>query len=187
MSTYHDGSTFTRNGLQFRARIEHDDSTDAPWIEHDGHGPVTDWTRRNKRPGELILNSERGAHRYYDMAEAVKTAKRDGWGHGAPVPGETAGQKAARAALADFEYLRGWCRNYWHFVMVSVGLIMDGNTVASSHYIGGIESTDADTIAERIEELADTLATEAADQLRARAATLAEQAQRVTAAVEAQA
>ena len=71
--------------------------------------------------------------------------------------------------------------------MVSVGLIMDGNTVASSHYIGGIESTDAETIAERIEELADTLATEAADQLRARAATLAEQAQRITAAVESQA
>lgn len=187
MSTYHDGSTFTRNGLQFRARIEYDDSTDAPWIEYDGHGPVTDWTRRNKRPGELILNSERGAHRFYDMAEAVKIAKRDGWGHGAPVPGETAGQKAARAALADFEYLRGWCRNDWHFAMVSVGLIMDGNTVASSHYIGGIESTDAETIAERIEELADTLATEAADQLRARAATLAEQAQRITAAVESRA
>ena len=184
MSTYHDGSTFTRNGLQFRARIEHDDSTDAPWIECDGHGPVTDWTRRNKRPGELILNSDRGAHRYYDMAETVKIAKRDGWGHGAPVPGETAGQKAARAALADFEYLRGWCRDDWYFVVVSVGLIMDGNTVAHSHYIGGIESTASETIAEHIEELADTLTTEAADQLRARAATLAEQAQRITAAME---
>ena len=186
MSTYHDGSTFTRNGLQFRARIEHDDSTDAPWIEHDGHGPVTNWTRRNKRPGELILNSDRDERRYYDMAEAVKIAKRDGWGHGAPVPGETAGQKAARAALADFEYLRGWCRDDWHFVMVSVGLIMDGNTVARSHYIGGIESTGAGTIVEHVEALADTLATEAADHLRARAATLVEQAQRITAAVEAE-
>ena len=27
MSTYNDGSTFTRNGLQFRARIEHDAKT----------------------------------------------------------------------------------------------------------------------------------------------------------------
>ena len=89
--------------------------------------------------------------------------------------------------LADFEYLRGWCRNDWHFVMVSVGLIMDGNTVAHSRYIGGIESTDADTIAEHVEELADTLATEAADQLRTRAATLAEQAQRIAAAVESRA
>ena len=184
MSTYHDGSTFTRNGLQFRARIEHDDSTDAPWIEYDGHGPVTNWTRRNKRPGELILNSDRGEYRYYDMAEAIKIAKRDCWGHGEPTPGETAGQKAARAARADFEYLRGWCRDDWHFVMVSVGLIMDGNTVAGSHYIGGIESTDAGTIAEHVEELADTLATEAADQLRARAATLAEQAQRIAAAAQ---
>ena len=61
------------------------------------------------------------------------------------------------------------------------------NTVAHSHYIGGIESTDAETAAEHVEELADTLATEAADQLRARAETLAEQAQRITAAVESRA
>ena len=61
------------------------------------------------------------------------------------------------------------------------------NTVAHSHYIGGIESTDAETIAGYVEELADTLATEAADQLRTRAATLAEQAQRITAAVESRA
>lgn len=187
MSTYNDGTTFTRNGLQFRARVEHDDSTDAPWIEHDGHGPVTGWTNRTKQPGELVLTEHRGANRFYDMAEAVKIAKRDGWGHGEPVPGETAGQKAARAAKADFEYLRGWCRNDWHFVMVSVGLIMDGNTVAHSHYIGGIESTDADTIAEHVEDLADTLAAEAADQLRTRAATLTAQAARIAAAVEARA
>lgn len=62
------------------ATIEHDSDTGAPWSEHDGHGPVTDWTIRAKRPGELILSTDGPHKRYYDFAEACRIARRDGWG-----------------------------------------------------------------------------------------------------------
>jgi hypothetical protein len=77
---YDDGDTFERNGVLLRVNIEHDDSHGAPWDEHDGHGPVSDWTRRDKRPGELILSTDRGFKRFYDLAEANRIARRDGWG-----------------------------------------------------------------------------------------------------------
>lgn len=63
-----------------RATIEHDSDTGAPWSEHDGHGPVSEWTTRAKRPGELVLCTSRGRKRYYDFAEACRIARRDGWG-----------------------------------------------------------------------------------------------------------
>ena len=47
--------TIERDGFTLRARIEHDSDTGAPWEEHDGHGPVSDWEVRDKLPGELIL------------------------------------------------------------------------------------------------------------------------------------
>lgn len=70
------------DGFTVRARIVHDPDHGAPWDEEDGHGPVSDWTRRDKRPGERILSSgmRSGEHRFYDFAEAVKIAKRDRWG-----------------------------------------------------------------------------------------------------------
>jgi len=78
----------TRKGAWIiRATIEHDDSHGAPWIEDDGHGPVSDWTMRVKLPGELVLSGDGRAScgtdhskRYYDFAEACRIARRDGWG-----------------------------------------------------------------------------------------------------------
>lgn len=69
----HDGFTFT-------ATIHHDDDTGEPWKEHDGHGPVSDWTRRDKLPCELILNDDRGSKRFYNFQEACAIARRDQWG-----------------------------------------------------------------------------------------------------------
>jgi len=63
-----------------RAEIHHDSHTGAPWDEHDGHGPVSDWTTRAKRPGELVLHSDGQHKHYYDFAEACRIARRDGWG-----------------------------------------------------------------------------------------------------------
>jgi hypothetical protein len=41
---------------------------------------VSDWERRDKRPGEWVLNTDHGSKRFYDAQEANKIAKRDGWG-----------------------------------------------------------------------------------------------------------
>ncbi|MDP5500313.1 hypothetical protein P3775_18370 [Pseudomonas aeruginosa] len=64
----------------FAVDFEDDYDAGAPWEMAEGHGPVSDWENRDKRPGELVLNSDRGAKRFYDFAEACRIAKRDGWG-----------------------------------------------------------------------------------------------------------
>lgn len=80
-----DTSTVERDGYVVTATVVRDDDMGAPWENEDGHGPVSRWTSRPKRPGERVLNVDRGSYRYYDFAEAVKIAKRDGWGPGIPL------------------------------------------------------------------------------------------------------
>jgi hypothetical protein len=77
----------TAHGFTLIARIEPDYNHDAPWEECDGHGPVSDWTTRDKEPGELVLSEDRYSRRYYDFAEACRIARCDGWG--APFYGQT--------------------------------------------------------------------------------------------------
>jgi len=74
------GDVIEKGGYRFRVNIEDDDTFDAPWERDDGHGPVSDWTSRDKLPGERVLNTDHGRKRYYDVAEATRIAKRDGWG-----------------------------------------------------------------------------------------------------------
>lgn len=116
----HGGKTFT-----FSVKFEEDDNRE-PWKEGDGHGPVSDWTQRDKLPGELVLNTDHGSKRFYDYTEACKIALRDGW-NAAPYPTtpETKRQQAARAAMADYEYLREWCADQWRYVGVIVTLLDD--------------------------------------------------------------
>lgn len=73
-------STIDVGNYEVTARVVYDEDAGTPWDNEDGHGPVSKWTNRPKRPGELVLQSDRGGYRYYDYAEAVKIAKRDGWG-----------------------------------------------------------------------------------------------------------
>ena len=67
-----------RNGRTFKVTIDRDDMG-PPWEEHDGHGPVSDWTTRDKRPGEMVLHQDGRSRRYYDFAGAVVLARKDGW------------------------------------------------------------------------------------------------------------
>jgi hypothetical protein len=154
------GDTFTRGGLTFRVDHERDDDHGAPWEECDGHGPVSDWTWRNKRSGEMELARCRHGKRYYDFAEAVRIAKRDRW-NAAPYypPGEeTRGQRAAKAALANFEYLKDWCEDRWCYVGVIVTLLdSDGGDTGENESLWGIESNADDYLTEAAEELADTI------------------------------
>lgn len=127
----------------FRVEVEQDDATAAPWIECDGHGPVSDWVRRDKKPGELVLNTSHGDKRYYDFAEAVKIARRDGWNAQPYCDKETKGQRAAKAAMADFKNMHGWCNNEWWYVGVIVTLLDDdGEPTDVSESLWGVESKD---------------------------------------------
>lgn len=79
---FYDGETFEfeHNGVAYVATIESDDTHGAPWEEEDGHGDVSEWTRRDKLPGELVLSEDGRSKRFYDFAGACKIARRDGWG-----------------------------------------------------------------------------------------------------------
>lgn len=76
----YNGETFELEGYSFKAQFERDDDIREPWNNHDGHGVVSDWTRRDKRPGEVLLVSDRASCRYYDVAASNQIAKNDGWG-----------------------------------------------------------------------------------------------------------
>ncbi len=56
-----DGDTVEveHEGFTLRATVHRDDDMREPWREHDGHGIVSEWTSRDKRPGERILNRGR--------------------------------------------------------------------------------------------------------------------------------
>lgn len=136
----------TIDGETYRISWDYDPDMGAPWKEHDGHGIVSDWTARDKRPGERVLCRDRGSRRYYDVAETMRIARREGWGVSDPA-GKTAGQVAAEAVELDFAYLRRWCEGDWWWVQVLVEHVRTG--VAES--LGGVESDSLeDVIAELV-------------------------------------
>lgn len=101
----------------------------------------------------MILNSDRGSHRFYDFAHAVKLAKKDGW-NTAPFNWPTNGARAHAAALADFEYLRRWCTDQWHYCGIIVTLLdADGEPDSVDASLWGIESEGDDYHEEIILEL----------------------------------
>jgi hypothetical protein len=129
---------FELNGVKFVATVERDEDCGPPWEECDGHGIVSDWTMRAKKPGEMILHQSRWGKRYYNFAESVKIARRDGW-NAAPYTG-TRGECAARAAMANFEYLRKWCDDEWHYTVVTVRRADSCACCGHSESVGMVES-----------------------------------------------
>jgi len=104
---FYDGETFEfeHDGVAYVAAVEHDGDHGAPWKEEDGHGNVSEWTRRDKLPGELVLSEEGRSKRFYDFAGACKTARRDGWGF---LPGRVVVDRFAHSGKRKF---RAWIVN----------------------------------------------------------------------------
>lgn len=168
-----DGDTITVNGLQFVVGIENDDTYRLPWQDCDGHGPVSEWTSRDKKPGEVVLINDRNTKRFYDAAEATRQAKRDGWGLGEDQCAElaaklgrapTRGEIRAEAVRRDFEYLRGWCNDEWRYVGVCVRHVSQDEDSQYSHALWGIESNSDEYLAEVAQELAEEICTELAEE-----------------------
>lgn len=154
----YDRDIFEHNGNRFMFRTDYDDTGETPWDREDGHGIVSEWTRRAKKPGELVLCSDNGSRRYYDFQGTVALAKRDGWD--AEPYGGTKGEKAARAAMADFKRLRDWCNDRWSYVGVIVCMVDDDDDVIedTEQSLWGIESDCDDYLEEVAHELADECA-----------------------------
>lgn len=151
--------TIGNKELTFSVKFEYDGDFGKPWENSDGHGVVSNWTTRDKLPGELVLNSDRGSKRFYDFAGACATALADGWDCAPLNDGtESKRQQAAKAARSDYEYLREWCNNEWHYVGVIVTLLDDeGNETEVTDSMWGVEDRDGynETTAR---EIADELA-----------------------------
>jgi len=174
--------TLEHKGFRITATIEADDDMTPPWEREDGHGPVSrhmrhafgQGTKPPKRPGEMILYWDHGTYRTYDFAEACRIALADGW-DAKPYNRdgrETKRQQAAKAALADFKRLQGWCENRWYYVGVALqvthiksGVDLTGPYAAA---LWGIES-DA---GEYLTETANELLTEALEEAKRALATL---------------
>lgn len=109
MKNWYPGETFTfkMGRVEYVATIERDEYMGAPWEEHDGHGVVSDWTSRDKRPGEMILSEDSRdcSKRFYDFAESCRIARRDGWGS---LPGEMIIERNNRHGARKFRaYVKG--------------------------------------------------------------------------------
>ena len=101
--SYRCAQKIKRGAYVLYAKYDHDSDMREPWKEHDGHGIVSEWTTRDKSPGEVVLCSDRSSYRYYDMEATVALAKRDGWGCRRELPeGATRAQIAAQAAREDY-------------------------------------------------------------------------------------
>jgi len=129
----------TAKGNKFKIELSYDAMSSTPWEWCDGHGEVSEWTSRDKRPGEVVLCIDGRSKRFYDMQGAVKIARRDGWDT-APYNTGTKGEQARRVAQADYEYLKAWCdNNWWYAVLHAVMLDSDGELNGYAEYLGGVE------------------------------------------------
>lgn len=147
--------TIEHNGWTIRIEVPYDEHMGPPWEEHDGHGIVSEWTRRAKAPGEMVLAEDHGSYRYYDFAESVKLARKDGWGPSDKDSGKTPGERAHLAALEDYRRLKAWCNDQWTWVGVVVtATAPDG--AQSQDSLWGIES-DGDYWRDIAAELANSL------------------------------
>lgn len=153
MSDAYRTETRTHGAMQFRIKWVYDHDSGPPWENEDGHGEVSDWTTRDKRPSEMVLSSDRGMKRFYDFAGAVRLARRDGW-NTAPYSWSSKGAQAHAAALADFKYLQHWCNDEWHYCGIVVTLLdADGEPEDVDASLWGIESEGDDYHEEVIGEL----------------------------------
>ena len=156
--TLYDGDTFERSGYTFTFRTERDEGMGAPWKEHDGHGIVSEWTTRDKRPGEVVIASDRNSKRYYDVQASTAIARRDGWGCGdATHTHATAGERIACAVERDCDHLRRWCADLWSWIGVIVEYQDRHGKVTERESLWGIESEPREYLAEVAEELADEI------------------------------
>jgi hypothetical protein len=155
MSDAYKTETRESGTMSFRVDWVYDHVTDTPWDREDGHGPVSDWERREKKPGELILVTNRHSKRFYDFAEAVKIARRDGW-NTTPFNWPTEGARAHAAAMADFDRMRQWITDQWYYCGIVVTLLdADGNPDSIDASLWGIESDSPESHEEVIGELID--------------------------------
>ena len=125
-------------GNKFKIELAYDYIVDKPWEWCDGHGEVSEWTTRDKKPGEVVLCIDGRSRLYYDMQGAVKLARREWVSKDSE---NTLGQNAVKAAQSDFEKLRAWCDGKWWYAILRVVMLDDAGEELDGYddYLGRVE------------------------------------------------
>jgi hypothetical protein len=164
------------HGLTFRAFTVADTDHAAPWEEEDGHGPIREASRHGysgriaKRPEERPFSGDHWhAPTYlYDWQAAMKLARAE-WGISDDARAAlarklgrepTCGEIAEEAVRQDFQRMRGWVRDDWHYVGVVVVLVdAEGEDVdEETESLWGIESDAGEYLTETADDLAAEIA-----------------------------
>lgn len=142
-----DSKRTVSEGVVLQFQVEHDIDFREPWIEHDGHGIISEWRSADRKsPGERILCSDHGRARFYDIEATTQRAKADGWGCGEESHAhKTRGETIACAVLSDYKHMRAWCNDEWTWCGWIVTLDIDG-CEEDSESVWGYESTDEEYI-----------------------------------------
>ena len=149
---------FKLNGLTFLVQHIHDEDAGTPWEREDGHGVVSAWTDRGKKPGERIIATSRNHRRYYDVRESIKIALRDGWGISGDTSKMTKREIASAAVAEDYIRMKAWCEDEWYYLGVAVTLLdVDGNKTNLRDSLWGIESDADDYLDEVARDIAESL------------------------------
>jgi hypothetical protein len=133
--------TITHDGVPFAVDIFRDSHSPEPWEMSDGHGPVRTAPRAEKRPGERVLGptGSRDWWYLYDFRAAVVTALKDGWRPVKQRAGiQTRRTLASDAVNEDYEYLRAWVQDEWHYV----GVVVTHEESGANYSTWGVESND---------------------------------------------
>lgn len=160
---------FEHEGKRFRAFIERDEDAGTPWGRECGHVDVGDWERRNKRPSEVIINEDRGSHRFVCIREAMVKATREGWGlsdeHMQALTEKLARPPTKREVIGeavrlDIERMRAWCADEWEYVGVCVCLLDSEGSPIGNKYAAALWGIESD-FDEYIKEVARDLTADA--------------------------
>lgn len=163
--------TIIKDGRTFRFDVQQEDDLDHPhpWNAEEGHGPVSEWSSRKKKPGEWVLEVDGRQRRFYDFSAAVEIAKRDGWG----LPEEELadwirsrdGDRPSKAMIArravekDFDHLKAFCDDEWTYMGVIVTLLdgEDDTPTKVSAMRWGLETSVPNIVDDTAQELVDEL------------------------------
>mgnify|MGYP000882735473 CR=1 FL=1 len=158
MSYAYETKDFTHNGYNFRMELQYDPDMGPPWKEHDGHGDVEEvvspsW-RPEKRGGQRVMRCSGRGYWLYDWQGAIAKAKAEGWGLRPEARAELAArigreptkrEVTAAAVEADFQHLRGWANDDWHWTCLRVVLLDVNGDEVCDDYVGGFESSMDDS------------------------------------------
>ena len=177
MNNTYNTETREIDGRKYRIEWDYDDTSGRPEAESDGHGitlelnfdPADFGEDHDPEDGELDMEEVvrhkmmRVLHhgstwrndpwRVYDVWETMKVAKWDGWGVANPA-GLTPDEIIAKAIDNDFNYLKGWYNDDWHWCGITVMLLdEEGDPTGDEASLWGLCSDDAERHEEVIADL----------------------------------